>query len=409
MSKILVRTAVILLVFAVCPAAAQDWRRPDPKAEPWRDARLRLGPIFFNPTFQIKDLGRDDNVFNDTEDAARQDLTGTLAMTSLAGLQARSFLFTAEQSNSYTWYRTYTSERSVDGSLKLIGQLRLGFIRPWVGWERTETHARGGFEIDARAGRETPSWEAGSDLQLGWRLGLTGVYRKSELKYAEGEFYDGVNLAATLDRKSESIVGYGRLELTDWTSAIGGVEHNRLRYTQATIRDSDDIYYFGGVESSTESPLGLNLRAGWYEQRHKDPAVIGFEGVVANGSMTFIVQDFMQVSLGADRSIGQSYEEIYPYYIEQGGEARTTIRFSEHFDLKFDAKAKWLRYRETFTGEDLPRLDRSMVAGAEFGYYFGGASGTRVGIRYELAKRNSPVDLKNYTRSRVYSDFRLSF
>lgn len=345
MSKILVRTAAILLVFAVCPAAAQG--RPDPKAEPWRDARLRLGPIFFNPTFQIRDLGRDDNVFNDAEGLERRDLTGTLAMTSLAGLQARSFLFTAEQSNSYTWYRTYTSERSVDGSLKLIGQLRLGLIRPWVGWTRAETHERGGFEIDARAGREMPSWEAGSDMQLGWRLGLTGIYRKSELKYAEGEFYDGVDLKATLDRKSESIVGYGRLELTDWTSAIGGVEHNRLRYTQATIRDSDDIYYFGGIESSTESPLGLNLRAGWYEQRHKDPAVIGFEGVVANGSMTFIVQDFMQVSLAADRQIGQSYEEIYPYYIEQGGEARTTIRFSEHFDLKFDAKAKWLRYRET--------------------------------------------------------------
>jgi len=409
MSKILVRTAVILLAFAVGPAAAQDYRRPDPKAEPWRDARLRLGPIFFNPTFQIRDLGRDDNVFNDAEGLERQDLTGTLAMTSLAGLQARSFLFTAEQSNSYTWYRTYTSERSVDGALKLVGQLRLGVIRPWVGWERTETHARGGFEIDARAGRETPAWEAGSDVQLGWRLGLTGVYRKSELKYAEGEFYDGVDLGASLDRKAESMVGYGRLELTDWTSAIGGVEYNRLRYTQATIRDSDDLYYFGGVESSSESPLGLNLRVGWLEQRHKDPTVVGFEGVVATGSMTFIVQDFMQVSLGADRQIGQSYGEVSPSYLEEGGEARTTIRFSEHFDLKFDAKAKWLRYRETFTGDDLPRLDRSLVAGAEFGYYFGGASGTRVGIRYELAKRTSPVDLKNYTRSRVYSDFRLSF
>ncbi|MCC7186154.1 MAG: hypothetical protein IT185_07945, partial [Acidobacteria bacterium] len=158
MFRILVRTAVILLVFAVGPAAAQDYRRPDPKSEPWRDARLRLGPIFFNPNFQIRDVGRDDNVFNDAEGLERQDLTGTLSMTSLAGLQARAFLLTAEQANSYTWYRTYTSERSVDGALKILGQLRLGMIRPWAGWERAETHARGGFEIDARAGRETPSW-----------------------------------------------------------------------------------------------------------------------------------------------------------------------------------------------------------------------------------------------------------
>jgi Putative beta-barrel porin 2 len=409
MSRNLLRSAVILLIFAVCPAAAQDSRRPDPKAEPWRDARLRLGPIFFNPTFRIRDLGRDDNVFNDVEGAERRDLTGTLAMTSLAGLQARSFLFTAEQSNSYTWYRTYTSERSVDGSLNLIGQLRLGVIRPWVGWERAETHERGGFEIDARAGRETPSWQVGSDLQLGWRLGVTGIYRKSELKYAEGEVFDGVDLGSVLDRKSESMTGYGRLELTDWTSAVGGVEYNRLRYDQAVIRDSDDIYYFGGIESSAESKLGLNLRVGWFEQRHTDPTVVGFEGIVASGSTTFIVKDFMQLMLSADRQIGQSYEEIYPYFLEQGGEARTTIRFSEHFDLRFDAKTKWLRYRETFSGVDQPRLDRSMVLGGEFGYFFGGASGTRVGIRYEYAQRTSPVALKNYARSRVYSDFRLSF
>jgi len=409
MFKILVRTAVILLVFAVGPAAAQDYRRPDPKSEPWRDARLRLGPIFFNPNFQIRDVGRDDNVFNDAEGLERQDLTGTLSMTSLAGLQARAFLLTAEQANSYTWYRTYTSERSVDGALKILGQLRLGMIRPWVGWERAETHARGGFEIDARAGRETPSWEVGSDLQLGWRLGLTGAYRRSEVTYAEGEEFDGVDLKAVLDHKAESTVGFGRMELTDYTSAVGGVEYNQIRHTQATIRDSDNLYYFGGIESSTESPLGLNLKAGWYEQRHKDPAVNGFKGIIANGSMAFVVGDFMQLSFSGDRRIGQSYEEIYPYYVEQGGEARSVVRFSEHFDLRFDGRAKWLRYRETFSGEDVPRLDRSLVAGAEFGYYFGGATGTRVGIRYELAKRTSPEALKNYTRSRVYTDFRLSF
>ena len=48
--------AVALLTVVAAPAAAQDWSRPDPKAEPWRDARLRIGPLFFNPTFQIKDL-----------------------------------------------------------------------------------------------------------------------------------------------------------------------------------------------------------------------------------------------------------------------------------------------------------------------------------------------------------------
>jgi hypothetical protein len=197
MNNSLVKTAVLLLVFAVGPASAQNWQPPDPKAEPWRDARLRLGPLFFNPTFQIKDLGVDDNVFNDTPGLERRDLTGTLSMASQAGLQVRKFLVTVDQANSYLWFRRYTSERSVDGSLKVTGQLRLGNLRPWASWQRAETHERGGYEIDVRAGRETPAWEVGTDIQLGWRLGVTGGYRKRELHYADGEkTQDGIDLRA---------------------------------------------------------------------------------------------------------------------------------------------------------------------------------------------------------------------
>ena len=88
----------------------------------------------------------------------------------------------------------------MDGSLKVTGQLRLGNLRPWASWQRAKSHARGGFEIDARAGRETPAWEVGTDIQLGWRLGVTGGYRVRKLQYAEGEIFDGVDLRAALER-----------------------------------------------------------------------------------------------------------------------------------------------------------------------------------------------------------------
>lgn len=131
MTQGLFRIAVAALLIAVAaPVAAQDWSRPDPTLEPLRDARLRIGPLFFNPNFQIKDLGVDQNVFNDVPGEERSDLTGTLSMTSQAGLQIRRLLVTAQQNNSYLWFRTYTSERSVDGSLKVVGELRLGVLRP---------------------------------------------------------------------------------------------------------------------------------------------------------------------------------------------------------------------------------------------------------------------------------------
>jgi opacity protein-like surface antigen len=405
---VFVLTAAVLIVVGASPASAQ-WSPPDPKAEPSLDARMRLGPIFMNPTFQIKDLGIDDNVFNDVPGGERQDLTGTLSMSSLIGLQVRGFVLTVDQANSYIWYRTYTSERSVDGALKVTGELRLGALRPCARWERAETHERGGFEIDARAGREMPAWEVGSNLQVGWRLGLTGGYRFQELRYAEGEEFDGIDLKEALDHDAEEFRGYANLALTDFTSFVTGTEFRRLRFDYTPLRDSDDVYYYGGLESTAESRLGLNVKVGWKEQRHKDPTVPGFKGIQASGSTSFVVADFMRLTFSGERTMGLSYEDVYPFYLQEGGQVQSHIRFSEHFDLRGDAKLVWLRYKTTVTGEDIPRLDRSMVLGGEFGYYFGGSAGTRVGIRYEYAKRTSPVDLKNYARSRIYSDFRLSF
>lgn len=407
MSRLTVACTALLLLCAGV-ASAQDWKAPDPKAEPWRDARLKLGPVFFNPTFQIRDLGIDDNVFNEP-DNPRQDLTGTLAMESLAGIQVRALLITVRQSNSYIWFRQYRSERSVDGGLAAVAELRLDKIRPWFTIDRAKTHARGGYEIDSRAGRETPSYAYGTDIRFGWRLGAAVSYRTKKLKYAEEEFFDGVELRNVLDNKTDEIRSYARYELTPFTNLIGGVEYSRERFVTNTLRDSDNVHYYGGVESSSDAPLALNLTVGWKEQRHKDSKVPDFKGLIVKANAGFVLGDILRVDLEGNRDTGLSYEEIYPYFIEHGGGVATHLRFSEHFDLKFDGRGSWLNYAATVTGGEKPRTDRSLVGGAEFGYFFGGLSGTRVGIRYEYAERVSPIAIKNYARSRFYSDFRLSF
>jgi hypothetical protein len=408
MSRLTVACTALLLLLAAGPVSAQDWKAPDPKAEPWRDARLKIGPIFFNPTFQIKDFGVDDNVYNDPVQP-RQDLTGTLAMESLAGLQVRALLVTVRQSNSYIWFRRERSERSVDGGLRATAELRLNRIRPWVNIERMKTHARGGYEIDARAGRDLPAVDLGTDIQFGWRLGASFGYRSQKVEYAEGEFFDGADLREVLDNKTDHRRGFARYQLTTFTNLIAGVQQTRERFVTNTLRDADSLYYYGGLESSSDAPLGLNLQVGWKEQRHKDPAVPDFKGLIANGSAGFLVSDMLRINLNGMRDTGMSYDEIYPYFVEEGGGVSTHLRFSEHFDLKFDARGSWLKYSVTVTGAKVDRTDRSVVAGGEFGYYFGGLSGTRVGIRYEYADRVSPIAQKNYKRSRFYSDFRLSF
>ena len=41
----------------------------------------------------------------------------------------------------------------------------------------------------------------------------------------------------------------------------------------------------------------------------------------------------MQLSFGVDRDVKLSYDQQYPFYVEQGAEGRTIIRFLPQFDL----------------------------------------------------------------------------
>ena len=78
-------SALALCLFAAVPAAGQTFRPPDPTSRPWATAGLTLGPIYFAPTFEVRDVGVDNNVFNDRSNP-KSDLTGTLAVRSLFGL-----------------------------------------------------------------------------------------------------------------------------------------------------------------------------------------------------------------------------------------------------------------------------------------------------------------------------------
>lgn len=398
--------AALLVLAGVTPAQAQSGR-PDPKAEPWTGSRLQLGPLFFNPTFQLRNIGIDDNVFNDA-DFPRQDLTGTLGMDSIIGVRARALIVTLTQATSYTWYRRYRSERSVDGGLKVVSELRLTNFRPWFVWERAETHERGGFEIDARAGRETPNWSTGADFTFG-RLGLSAGFSRTRLRYAEGESFEDVDLKVALDHRTEQLGGAVRYALSDTLSLDATADWAKERYDFSPIRDKDTMSYSLALSSSSEASVQLSARAGWKDQQFNDPATEGFRGVVGNGSVSFLPSEWMRLTLEGSRDVGVSFETEFPYYLQQGGRAEALVRFSEFFDLTFRGEGQWLKYSKDRTGTELPRQDRTAVLGAEFGYYLGGESGTRIGLRYEYAERVSPIARRNYARNRVYSDFRLRF
>lgn len=400
---------VLALLVSATTARAQSFRPPDPLAKPWVGAKMNLGPIYFAPTFELRDIGRDNNVFND-ESNPKSDLTGTLGMRSLIGLHfGEMFVLQITQGSSYIYFRRYRSERSIDSGLSATVELRTRVMRPWIRFDTVKTSLRSGVEVDARAERKLPNFDFGVDFSNLYRMGISAAARRSKLRYKDTEVFDSTNLSEALDSQTDSVQGLLRYELTDLSDLLVGVDYVRDRFTKSPLRDNDSYYAYAGIRTKTGATFTGSATVGFRQQKHNDPAIPNFKGVIANVDVSVIPNELFRIDLGGSRDLGYTYQLEYPYFIQNGGTFTITNRWSEHFDIIASGKATWLNYDKTMAGLSSPHTDRTVVFSVGPGYYVGGGGGMRLGIQYERAQRSSPIASRNYVTNRITTSYRLSF
>lgn len=392
-------------------AAAQGWTSPDPNSAPWETATLKVGPLFVAPSFEVRNIGIDNNVFRDPR-IPRTDLTATLAVATVFGAHVKAFSLTVTQDNRYVWFRRYTSERSIDGGLRGLAELRLQRIRPWIALAKARTHERLGYEVDTRAGRSTPSFDVGTDFTFGLRTGVTVALSRQRTTFEEGEFFDGVDLKKAFDNRYSFGHVNGRWQYSEYTDLTGGVEWSRTEFVLDPLRSANTMSYLGGFQSRGDAPIQGRLHVGYKAQRHDDPSVPDFRGLVLGATLATVAFDRVRLEVTGDRDVNYSYEENFSFYVQQGGGLAITGRLSTRFDLLASLKTEWLHYSETFRSGGLllsKRIDLATVAGVGFVYSAGGAAGSHFGLTYEIARRDSPLPNKNFRNNRVLTNIKFSF
>ena len=402
-----------LIVGLAAAASAQGWTEPDPSADPWNTASLKVGPVFLAPKFELQNLGVDNNVFRD-ETNPKQDLTGTIDVATIFGAHVKNYSLTFTQDNKYIWFRRYTSERSIDSSLKAILEVRFNSFRPWITWSKQKTHDRFGYEVDTRAGRQTPSYEAGTDVALGDRTGFTVSFSNQQTLFDEQQFYDGVDLRDALDNRQTFAHANGRWQYSEMTDLTAGVEWTRTQFLRDPIKSGTTLSYFAGFKTHGDAPILGTLQIGYKAQRHDDPSVPDFRGLVFNTSLTTIVSDRVKLDIVGDRDLNYTYEPDFPFYVQQGAGVNLTARASTRLDLLGSGRGEWLHYSDSFESGGLPlassRTDLATVFGIGFLYNAGGTTaGSHFGLTLERAGRVSPLSGKSFRNNRVLTNIKFNF
>ena len=152
--------------------------------------RVRIGPLWMNPTLNLTNLGIDQNVFNDPpEKEPKKDFTLTVVPGTDLWLRIGRSWLTGNVKEEITWYQKYASERSASNTYSVGWKLPLNRLVFDLGAAYSRPKDRPGYEIDTRAQRTEITYRGKMEVRALSKT-LIGVSAERHGSEAQGRDLD---------------------------------------------------------------------------------------------------------------------------------------------------------------------------------------------------------------------------
>ena len=389
--------AVLLTAAAVLPAAAQIAPPADPDTP-----LIQAGPVGISPTLLLRDVGRDENVFNDRVDP-KGDFTFSLLPRAELLFKPRALRLSYVASTEYVYYRKYESERSTNLSSAVRADLSLGWFHPFVLASGTSTRQRLNQEVDVRARHHERVYEGGFGIRAGTRLTLGASARTTRLRFDEALFR-GENLTASFDSDRDAIDGSVGLQLTPFTSFTLVASREQQRFNIARERDSDSLRITPTFSFSPEAVLNGSIAIGYRKFSPRSSTIPGYAGFVATATIGTTLWNRHHLDMMFTRDVRYSYERDTPYYLATGGNVTMISQLGGPFDLRLTGAWQSLDYRGIRGGAigEHPGTDTFTSYGGGLGYRI--RDQLRLGFNTEWSGRDSQLSLdREYRNRRIFA------
>jgi len=395
MIVIMIRRAAIAALLLV-PAAASTAHAQTAAQNP---TVFKAGVFSLKPMFAIKNIGRDNNVFNEAENP-KSDFTMTLAPSAEVGLEPGRFKFTLLAGTEYMYFKQYASERGTNTSASIRLDVDLGVLRPYATLAGVNSKERYNTEVDARARHHDQSYSAGVGLKLFTRTTANLGFKHTSTAFDETETFRGENLAQAFDSRIDAIEGGIGFTLTPLTSFEFNVSREEQRFDHAVERDANSIRVMPTLRFSPTGVINGSVAVGYRRFTALDPRTPDFSGLVASASAGVTLYERHRLDVVFNRDLAFSYDRVTPYYISTGASVIWTWLFVERFDVKASAGRNGMRYEGQVT-PSAPTTDIYFTYSAGAGYRPG--RNLRLGIAGDWFRRDSQTSAaRAYENNRIY-------
>jgi len=331
------------LLPALLAASAVSAQEPPPR-DPVDDATIRFGRVGLTPVLTIRDVGRDNNVFNEAANP-KSDFTATFSPKLDVLVHPGPVLLTLTTTSDYIYYQTYTSERATNVGSTLRADFTFGPVKPFVSAGGGNAKDRVNREIDARARHRDRAYAAGVRVQVYEGLFVSAGARQSTTAFDGDATFRGENLADALNEKMEALDGTVGVALTPLTSVSVVVTKQRDRFDLSPDRDSDTLRVMPTVTFSPLAILSGSAAFGYRRFTTLDPTVPDYHGFVATLTLSTTVRDKHHLETTFGRDVQYSYEEDALYYIETGVQGTWTWEVAGPIEARLTGGRARLHYQ----------------------------------------------------------------
>lgn len=398
-----------MLLFAARTAAGQGGLGSGPLTStlPVREPEMNvinLGTVRLAPGLTIREMGHDDNVFNESVNP-KEDwvIAGTPDITAFTRM--RFVQLAAYAGSDMQYYQTYESERNIGYSLRARVDLIGSRLSPFFGGGRLNNRVRPNGEIDTRADLQTDELSGGLAYELSTHAHIFAAAIQTTIDYRDA-FQSGVSLDQSLSRQGTEYQGGVKTALTPLTSLElrGSFKKDEFKYTPE--RDGESSNFSAIFSFDTAAVISGAASFGYQDYEPDDPLVTSYRGFVGNANITYPLLEIGRFNFGYNRGTEYSFDVAESYYLENSFNAAYTQRLIGQVDLQGRAAHSDFDYGNRAGGTD--RTDSLESYNGNLGYNL--RNRTRVALNYEYARRRSPeIAERNYIRRRVYLSWMVAF
>lgn len=392
-SRLVLTAAIALLLLAPGAHAQIAPTEPEPPM-------LTIGPVEVRPRIVFSNVGVDNNVFNEFEDA-KSDFTATISPDLDLAVRPGPLRLSLLTGTDFVYFHRYDTERSTGRRFGARAELDLPLIKPFVAYSAAHTSARSGNEVDLRIRHRPQALSGGLRFILASRTSLLLSARRATVEYEDAVTFRGVELAETLNSTTKTYDAALALAVTPLTtiSLAGSVEDTEFEH--APMRNSRSYRIAPEI---TISPLGLltgTASVGYRRFEGRDPSLPSYSGLSASGSLGLVLVDRYRFETTFSRDVRHSYESALPYYVQTAGRGSIATYLFGGLDVRVLGGREVMRYRAFLGGEE-PGRDIVTTYGGGVGYRL--TDQVRLVVTVETAHRASARGAtREYRNDRIFA------